>query len=174
MRRFRRSGFRRGAKAPTHWHRERNLATLTTGTNVETILLDVTDYNANTALSPSGVTVVRTLVDIAWVPGPGSAGGQAIIDWALWVLDQDEVNLNPTTSQNLIDERVLDHGGVGILVGGTTLDTLIYSQARFFIDCKQKVRLKDSKVALAIRAVHGFATLQAIVHSSVLLRGDTT
>lgn len=173
MRRFRSSRGRR-PRAPVHWHRERNTGSLTSTTTTDVNLLEVTDYSGNTALSPSGVTLVRTIFTLAFIPVPPTLGNTANIDWALWVLDREDVGQNPATSQNLIDERVLDHGVLTMSVGGLTADNITYFAAPLVVDCKQKVRLQDSEVRLTLRAVHGFTTLTYYVHSSVLVRGDTT
>lgn len=176
-RRFRRAMGRR-PRAPMHWHREAFADLIPVATNTDVTLLEVGDYNANAALSPSGVTLIRTIVDVTLNSiGDASAATPSIVEWMLWVADRDQATINPATSQNLIDERVLDHGSVGIWFPDSNQTTGVnapFVMPHWRLDTKQRVRLHDQEVRLTFRSVAGAAPITAFVHTSLLLRGDMT
>lgn len=167
-----RTRFTRRPKAPTKWHREFNQLT-TTNANDEVRILEVGDYNGNAALSPGGVTVLRTIVDFSVLINGATGLDNALLTWCLAVLDRDQAAFNPQTSQNLIDERVLDVGSIAWSSPGGASLTAFSPLAHFRIDCKQRVRLKDQELCFIVRAAGVDSVCTFNIFSSVLLRGDT-
>lgn len=172
MRRFSRR-FAASARRPKHWHREWWQSALTSSTNNAVEVLSNSDYQGNTALSPSGVTLVRSILDFTIVPDEQATAQMDLWTWMLYVNDQDATALNPTTSQNLIDERILACGTVGSKLPTTALFGGQLMGYHVHVDTKQKVRLQDDRVLLIVRS-EGDSSGQLIGTLSLLLVGDTT
>jgi len=173
-RRFRRPA--RGAPPTFHWHRERAfVASVGTNTNSTQILLGTADYADNVAMSPSGVTLVRTIIEVAWNPA-ATTQGPYVVQFGVSVSDADAAPFSVGITQDLTDERWLGLGmaysrlyGTGIAAGAATL-----ASDKWHLDTKQKVKLRDSVVHLHVfndsvsagSIAYGFVV-------SLLLRGDT-
>lgn len=172
-RNFRRSGFRR-PKAPTKWHREFNNVTLADATNNETVILDVSDYNANAALSPGGVTVLRVIIEGTITAFSTDASPDPWrLTAGLFVLDRDQAVFSVESSQNLIDERVLRLGTwSGMQVPAADTSGMQFQRIEW--DITQRVRLKDQELRFCSRLSQtGGTSFTLSLVSSVLLRGDT-
>lgn len=174
MRRFRRRFT--GRKANYHWCRKlQTIADLRAGSNTVD-LLQPSDYNSNTALSPSGVTVVRVVVDFAWqYSSSNSAQDLSVLHWMLWECDADAANLAVAT-QNLTDERILSCGTSTFQASSSAgVWTNQFEGPHRHIDTKVKVKLKDSDLRLSFTETGWDAgAIPCFIISSVLLRGDTT
>lgn len=174
-RRFR-SGGRRPSR-PKHWCRKRQTFNLTLAGNQLIDLLQPTDYDGNTSLSPTGVTMARIIVDccMAW-QGDATANDLSAVDWMLWAADSDTANLSVVTA-NLTDERILASGCMqyvspAVAGGLKTNGELAY---HFHIDTRVKVKLKDHDVRLSFtEAGYDGTAIVCVAHSAILLVGDTT
>lgn len=171
-RRFR--GGARRSHTPKHWFREAGSIAIGASGTTTTTLLDASDYSGNTALSPSGVTLVRTIVDFSVVPTLAGANDQSGFHWALWVCDADTATTLGVVTGNLVDERVLDCGTMQMLTD--TAGSVGFSFMRgptFRVDTKQRVRMQDSELRLVFTETGGIA-YTALYTVSCLLVGDTT
>lgn len=174
MRRNFRRSFRRGPRPAYHWARATFQVTVANGASTTQDLLTVADYASNTSLSPTGVTIVRTIVEMAVVScTPQAAHDLSDLQWGIFVIDEDQSALAITTA-NLRDERVLAVGCAGLLLGGTTLGPGTAELPHWSVDSKQRFRLKNDEVRLVFTETGADASFLVRVQSSILLKGDTT
>jgi len=132
-------------------------------------LVAVTDYAANTELTPKGVTFVRARGNLTFV---AQVDADVAVFWAVFVLDQDQTSPDPTNFQNLIDERVLYWGTCVVRANASVTYTYHFEP----IDLKAKARLSDQDVRFVFRATGGSAGTVAQVTSNwrMLLVGEAT
>lgn len=162
------SRFRGGRQKPRlmKWN-----ATAVQGANVtyailqEIPLVIAADYAPSTTMSPSGVTVVRTVGMALWYPTEADAdavaspynteGTRVIATAGIAHVDTDEgiaSGFSPGSSQNLIDERWLwlDTSGFEVMeaVAGAGAGYQVKPMYKFTWDIRQRVKLRDSGLSL--------------------------
>lgn len=173
MRRFKRARFTR-RHIPKHWCRKTQTTALSMGSSTTIDILQPGDYDSNTALSPSGVTAARIIVE-AWVSmTPGAALDFSEVQWMLCEADQDQGALTVST-QNLTDERILAMGAVSAWLPTAAGAVGVWAPSlEIHVDTKQRVRLKDSDLRMVFTEAGGDTGASVRVMSAVLLVGDAT
>jgi len=157
---FRRSRTRgrtpwRGTKFPLRWTSQ-----LTDKTNIENnaistyTLVDVADYASNTALEPTGVTLMRIRGFFTYM---ADLATQHSIFAAVFVHDADAVPalgglMDPSGFQQVIDEQVLWWWSSIFLGEATDRDFV-----RMELDIKAKRRLHEDNVSLVLVGTGGAA-----------------
>lgn len=166
----------RAIKRGFKWDRNIIVPTaLTAGTLAGVGLVELADYQGNNAVSPSGVTMRRLILDIHLRTAADQVAVATDIYWAVWVTDADiAVNsstLQPNDGQDLTDERVLAAGVQGYIVRSATgADDGIH----IHVDTKQGVKLRDSRVVFTIQVETGGGNWSMIGTMAILLQGDIT
>jgi len=156
---------------------------------VEEVPMIVTaDYASNTALSPNGVTHVRTVGEVLWYPttlnDTTGSPWKIICTAGIAVVDTDEdtsSGFSPGSQQALIDERWLWVDSVGyqqIVFNATGIAMMPMMKMTF--DIRTKVRLRDSGLSMfgVMQKLEGDndpnPTVNFSVRARTLLRGEMT
>lgn len=179
MARRMRSNFRRGRRF-TRGRRNYQWSSVIIGPTAITAdeidefpMLVTTDYNANSGLSPSGVTLIRTVGTIVLNLGTAPVAGAAWIFMGIGQIDSDETVSWDPSGQDLTDERWIWTGLRGLAVGNGSSG--VYDAPRFELDIRQRVRLRDDAISLFVHAnIASVNTITLMASFRMLLTGSTT
>jgi len=162
----------RGSKRVKRWTAQiSDRETVANNSTRAITIVGVSDYASNTNLEPQGVTLVRLRGYLSFVP---SLATQHTIFAALVVIDQDQTAPDPSSFQDMIDERVLWWwSGPGSTASGQEQSP---AGGPICLDIKAKARLRDSNVSLVTRSTGGAAgnTDIQILTVRALLVGEAT
>jgi len=153
-----------------HWDRNiLNATSVPAGTAITVPMVVVADYQGNANLSPSGITLRRTVGSFSIAINSTTTTTEW---WAcVYCQDQDGTNISPADGAQLTDERVLwtDCGGSRFSsnIGWQTNEKCVF-------DIKQAVKLRDMDVKFAILANTSTGPLTIHGVFSCLLQGDAT
>lgn len=173
-RRFFRRRVTTRAKRNYHWHRElitaSGIAANTTGTQN---IIEAADYSNNAALSPSGVTLYRVVLDVDFMTSSATpAAGQSNGTWGISAADTDVAAFTPGDAVAIIDERWLALGSWNVQLYTAVGDAPSY---HLHVDTRVRVKLQDTSIRFhffnRIGAVNPI-DCRGIV--SLLIAGDTT
>jgi len=150
------------------------------------IVVDVPDYQGNTVMSPSGVTMVRCIINASFYVFPsGTFGGdRAFVSfrYGLCIVDKDQTTEpDPGSSPDLIDERWL-HVGERVLAWGVTgagSGSEGWPVVHVQLDIRQRARLRDQNLIFAVNSTNvltptGNYGVGYRVHTRTLLAGSIT
>lgn len=190
-RRFRRP-FNRMRK-PTKWSAVAvQGAAVATATLQELPIVVAGDYAPNTALSPSGCTLVRCVGTALIYPTANATTDAFNADAGRWIItagiahiDTDEgtgSGFSPGSQSNLIDERWLayySNGSMTVATSGAGGGTEHVPMWKWDFDIKQKVRLRDSGISMLwiwqnLSGGLGTLQFQCSLTCRSLLRGEFT
>lgn len=191
MARFRRRRFlgRRGRGVRPHW-----AANMFFNSGTETdlpelignVIVDVPDYQGNNFVSPSGVTLLRCVVNSCFCFDiQGAFGGdRASISYMYGLVLQDPDDLilpDPGARQDLINERWLHIGHRSAMVGHGTAPTVeVWPTIDVAVDVKQKAKLRNMQLLWMVKLISNLTTPQGNfswhvrTQARALLVGDVT
>lgn len=166
----------RPGKPNFHWVRDIvSIGVTNANVTATTVLLSPTDYRDNLAVSPTGITLVRTIVSLSINPaGNPAAAGSLRVSFGVSIADQD-VAAYSIDQPSLTDERWLGFSQYNWRWQGAASANSVVDGHNWLLDTKQKVKLQDDSVRLLLFNDAGSATsVQGQVIYSLLLRGDIT
>lgn len=123
-------------------------------------LLVVPDYAGNTNVSPSGVTLHRTILNIAINCGSAQQSGGSWCFGGIGVVDADETVTWDPTGADLTDERWIWTGVTShcMVTLGSPVQTTASQSGNLMaippwsLDIRQKVRLRDTGLSLYLKS----------------------
>lgn len=153
---------RRRPRMRPHWAANMFLDTVvSTGLPdlVGNVVVDVFDYQGNTALSPQGVTLLRTVVNCNvgfGVDGVfGSDRGAISIQYGLLLQDPDDLVIpDPGSSTDLKQERWLHVGMRSLAVGhGASPATEVWPTCDIHVDCTARAKMMNRQLLWVVKLI---------------------